>query len=60
MEKLFSALDEICKNDPESVRSSIGNLTLMKQLVEVEFLRGVKKGNVFAELVFGNRESVNL
>ena len=52
MEKLFSALDKICLKDPESVRSSIGNLALMKQLVEVEFLRGVKNGGaVFAEFI---------
>lgn len=51
MEKLFSALDEICKKDPESLRKSIKNSDLMKQLVEVEFLRGVKKGNVFAEFI---------
>ena len=39
------------KKDPESLRKSIKNSDLMKQLVEVEFLRGVKKGNVFAEFI---------
>jgi len=58
MNKLFSALDEYSKKEPELVRSSIRNQSLMKQLVEVEFNRGVKHGILFAELVFG--KSINL
>lgn len=46
MEKLFDKLDKICEEDPESIRTSITNINLMKQLVEVEKMRGVKKGKV--------------
>jgi len=51
MNKLLSALDLACERDEEAVRSSIADLNYIQQVLEVQFMRGVKSGSKFAQLV---------
>ncbi|RWS07795.1 Integrator complex subunit 1-like protein [Dinothrombium tinctorium] len=51
MEKLLSQLDVICELDPEAVKPLITDEKFMRQLIEVQFMRGVSSGRVFASII---------
>lgn len=49
MEKILQALDKACDADIDSVRNQVSDAHFLHQIVEVQFMRGVKAGKKFAK-----------